>query len=277
MTYLLVGHVTLDLLPAEPPRLGGTVIYAGLTVAACGWPVEVVTSVAGDAPTLPPGLRYTVVPAARMTTFRIEQGADGRRLMLTARAAPLSAQAFRGEDWPEVVHLAPVMGECGADWVERFHGRAFLGATLQGWLRAPDAHGQVRYAPWADAEKVLPYVNVAVLSREDVEGVETRLLALARLSRMLVVTDGPRGVTWYEDYGRRVVRAPVIPQVEVDATGAGDIFAAWLFMGLQQGMPMEAAVRRAAWFAGRSVTRRGLAGVSTAEDMAAYFRMENRD
>lgn len=276
MTYLLVGHVTLDLLPAEPPRLGGTVIYAGLTVAACGWPVEVVTSVSEDAPTLPPALRFTVVPTARMTTFRIEQGPEGRRLLLTARAEPLAAQAFRGEVWPEVVHLAPVMGECGADWMEKFHGRTFLGATLQGWLRAPDAHGWVHYAPWTEAEKVLPYVNVAVLSREDVEGVESRILALARLSRTLVVTDGPRGVTWYEDYGRRVSTVPVTPQVEVDATGAGDIFAAWLFMGLQQGLPMEAAIRRAAWFAGRSVTRRGLTGVSSVEDVAMYLRMENR-
>ncbi len=270
MSYLLVGHVSQDLLPDGTTRLGGTVTYAGLTAAALGWSVRVVTRAALPL-ALPEGVTWQVWPSPRSTTFVLRQGEQGRELVLLARAEPLGVADLPPRwEMSQVLHLGPIARECAPDWVEHFAGRAFIGVTLQGWLRGTDEAGRVRYADWDEAERVLPRVQVAVVSREDVEGEVRRLQALARLCPLLVVTDGPRGVTWYaEGCSEPAGYVAVAPQVEVDATGAGDIFAAALFTALVRGHAPDQAIRWAACLAGDSVLRRGLEGVPTPQALAA--------
>ncbi len=268
MAYLVVGHVSRDELPDGSVRLGGTVTYASLTAAALGWQVHALTSAALPLE-LPAGVIWQVRPAVQTTTFYLQTGAEGRTLFLKARADTLTP-ADLPSDWPtpQVLHLGPVAAECAPEWVEVFAGRTLVGLTLQGWLRQADETGRVRYAEWQQAEDVLPRVQVAVLSREDVAGDEARFLRWARLCPLLVVTDGPRRVTWFADGDGVPHEVAVTPRPEVDATGAGDIFAAALFIALAQGQAPAVAIRWAACLAGQSVTRPGLAGVPQAQDLA---------
>ncbi len=267
MEYLAVGHVSQDLLPDGTTRLGGTVTYASLTAAALGWTARAVTRLATPA-VLPDGVTWQVWPASQTTTFYLRQGASGRELFLKARAEGLRAAdippAWRA---PDVVHLGPIAAECAPDLVTAFAGRAFVGVTLQGWLRTADEDGRVRYTDWSEAAQVLPQVQVAVLSREDVAGDERRIEALARLCPLLVVTDGPRGVRWYAAGKLAPHEVAVRARPEVDATGAGDIFAAALFTALAKGHAPQAAIRWAACLAGCSVTRRGLAGIPEPDEV----------
>ncbi len=56
----------------------------------------------------------------------------------------------------------------------------------------------------------------------------------------VVLTDGPRGVVAHTATG--VLRRPVVPARQVDATGAGDAFAAGLLHGLVAGLPLDRAL-----------------------------------
>jgi len=61
--------------------------------------------------------------------------------------------------------------------------------------------------------------------------------------RWIVLTEGPHGATAYSA-GRSLV-VPARPARQVDATGAGDAFAAGLLHGLLAGEPIENAMNRA--------------------------------
>jgi hypothetical protein len=49
INYLIIGHITRDLLPSGP-RIGGTAAYAGLTAQAMGLRVGIITSWGSELP-----------------------------------------------------------------------------------------------------------------------------------------------------------------------------------------------------------------------------------
>ncbi len=267
MDYLAVGHVSLDDLPDGTTRLGGTVTYASLTAAALGWTARALTRAVPEL-VLPDGVIWHVCPDPQTTRFYLQTGPEGRALFLKARAGRLIPDDWPA-DWPvpDVLHVGPIAWECAPTWIEAFAGRTWLGVTLQGWLRTTDQTGRVTFADWEPLVAVLPRVQAAVVSWEDVAGDETRIRDWARLCPLLVVTDGPRQVTWFVGRDGVVHTLEVMPYPELDATGAGDIFAAVLFTALAQGQAPERAIRRAACLAGRSVMRRGLDGIPHEADL----------
>jgi sugar/nucleoside kinase (ribokinase family) len=255
--YLLLGHITLDETP-DGARPGGTALYSALTACALGHRVGLVTSWGEELP-LPahPNLQVVNLSAEVSTTFRLDYGPEGRRLTLLARAAELDFFHIP-ELWraAPLVHLGPVAGEVNTGILRHLEpGQACL--TPQGWLRGWDEHGAVRPADWPEAEFALRRCRAAVLGREDLPA--GRLEAYALAAPLLVVTDGPRPAVIWQD-GEETHFAP--PEAaEVDATGAGDIFAAAFFIRLHAGDAPLAAAQTAARLAADSVTRRGLEGV----------------
>ena len=84
---------------------------------------------------------------------------------------------------------------------------------------------------------------------------------LAHRTRMLVVTEGAEGCVLHWHGDRRRFRAPEVR--EVDATGAGDVFAAAFFIRLHATRDPWEAARFATLIASHSVTRPGLEGIPT--------------
>jgi len=68
--------------------------------------------------------------------------------------------------------------------------------------------------------------------------------ATRRLRRALVVTRGAAGAIAYLADGG-TIEVPTLKIAPVDTTGAGDTFAGVLAAGLDQGLPLDAALRRA--------------------------------
>lgn len=271
--YLVVGHITRDLLPAGQSAVGGTAAYAALTAVALGRRTGILTSTGPEWP--PPGLLPTVsqfsVPAPATTTFE-NRYHDGQRCQyLHAVAATLTPDMLPAA-WTgtPLIHLGPVAGECDPAWGEQWAGRAFLGLTPQGWMRQVDGGGRVRQTAWAAAARLLPLASAVVLSLEDVGGDWALAEAFARQTALLVVTQGRDGSTLFTRGQARHFPAPAV--AEVDPTGAGDIFATAFFIALAGGTVPEQAIALATCLASRSVTRPGLAGVPTAADLAACMR-----
>ncbi len=120
--------------------------------------------------------------------------------------------------------------------------------------------GRVTRSEWLNSEALLQQANAVVISREDVNGDNELIEQMAHQTRMLVVTEGAEGCVLHWNGDRRRFRAPEVD--EVDATGAGDIFATAFFIRLFNTRDPWEAARFATLIASHSVTR-GLDGIPT--------------
>ena len=265
--YLLIGHVTRDLVSAGE-RPGGTVTYAGLTASAWGLAVAAVTSCAAEQDLHElSGLRLFRIPAAYTTTFEnTYQGAAREQILhhvaerLTPAAVPLEWRTAR------IVHLAPVADEVDLGLMHHFP-QSFVGVTPQGWLRVWDASGRVRRrAPEAQLLDALRAASACIVSVEDVQGDERIIAQLVEHCPITAVTENAQGARVY--WNGHVRNFPA-PRVEMrDPTGAGDIFAACFFARLDETHDPWEAARAATLLASASVARVGLAGIPSREDVA---------
>ncbi|MFN3763380.1 MAG: PfkB family carbohydrate kinase [Anaerolineae bacterium] len=269
--YLVVGHVTQDRLPDGSLTPGGTAAYAARTARALGLRTAVLTSAddALDLSAVLPDVEIYRLPAATSTVFENRYTSDGRVQFLHARAAPLTPDTLRSASFilrrrAGILHLGPVAQECDPALADHIPAD-FLGLTPQGWMRRWDGTGRVTSGPWEEAEKWLPRAGAVVLSEEDIGGDESLAARWAAQTRILAVTRGARGCSVYAD--GRVWHLPAFPAREVDPTGAGDVFAAVFFACLWRGDDPVQAARRANCVAAISVTRPGLSGTPTPEEI----------
>lgn len=240
-TYLVVGHVTKDVIP-DGYTTGGTASFAGRTAQVLGCQTAVLTSVdpAYELADLLPQLTIYRLPAPHSTTFENIYTPNGRMQVLHAVAAPLRAvdvpAAYRQVP---VVHLGPVANEVDPNMVHLFPG-SLVGLTPQGWMRQWDGEGYVRPQVWEMAATIMPWATAVVVSEEDLPNQAT-LHQFRQWSRILVLTQGSRGCTVF--YHGEVRQFPACRVSEVEFTGAGDIFAAAFFIRLWQtdGNPWAAA------------------------------------
>ncbi len=266
LDYVVVGHATRDLKNTSP-EVGGTATYAARTAAMLGCRVGVVTS-AGIDLDLGDALGDALIahlPASETTTFENIYTNGQRRQIIHGTAEPL-APALVPKNWrTAIAHIGPVAQECDPALTRAFEG-AFVGVTPQGWMRAWDETGQVTRRRWVEAQEVLPHADAVVLSEEDVGRDRTLVADYAAQTGILALTQGSAGCTVF---ARGDVRhfAP-LSVVEVDSTGAGDIFAAAFFYALQRGHGPWLAARFANCIAARSVTRPGLSGTPRKGDVA---------
>jgi len=270
LDYLVIGHVTRDLVDGDF-TIGGTVSYAGRTAHALGCRVGAITSASPDLDLngVLNGVMIARFPAATTTTFRNIYSANGRRQVVHGVAGTLVPAMVPAHWRTAIVHLGPVAQECAPALVNAF-GDAFVGLTPQGWMRRWDRAGHVRPCQWERAEELLARADAVVLSEEDVGSDEALVARYAAQTRLLVVTQAAAGCTVYVAGQTRHFPAPVVH--EVDPTGVGDIFAAAFFVWLHRSGDPWTAARFANCVAARSVTRAGLSGTPSAEDVACCER-----
>ncbi|HJR79729.1 MAG TPA: PfkB family carbohydrate kinase [Anaerolineales bacterium] len=263
--YLVIGHVARDLTPAGP-RLGGTVSYAALTARALGLRVGVVTA-SGPETSLEPlgGIPVISIESPQSTTFENIYTEKGRVQYLRAQATLIDFNSVP-ELWRRapIIHLAPIADEVDAVLPKEF-SPTLARLTPQGWMRQWDSNGRVSSRPWPNAERALQQAGAVVISREDAGGDDELIEHWAHQTRILAVTEGAAGSVLYWNGDRRRFRAAQV--VQVDPTGAGDVYAASFFARLfTTNDPWEAA-RFASLLASYTVTRVGLDGVPRADEI----------
>ncbi len=263
--YLVIGHLTCDKTP-HGLRLGGTAAYAALTAKALGLRVGIVTSWGAEIP-LGPLSQIPIVnlPAERSTTFENIITPEGR-VQFIHWVAPNLDLNLVPDAWrsPAIVHLGPVAQEVEPNLVRHFPA-SLIGVTPQGWLRAWDDKGRVFPCEWPESTFVLQRAGAAVISDEDVDEDEDRINEMAASCHILAVTEGEQGACLYWNGDVRRFRPPKVSFV--DDTGAGDIFAAAFFIRLYMTRDPWEAARFATHLAAYSVTRPGLEGIPTQEEI----------
>lgn len=263
--YLLIGHLSCDL-TQQGPRLGGTAAYGSLTARALGLRVGIVSPWGEEFPLdILDGIQVHKVPAAHSTTFENVYTLDGR-IQHLHHVAPDLTLGDIPELWRRapIVHIGPIAQEAKS-LVGNGLSSSLLGLTPQGWLRTWDSDHRVQPCAWPESDAMLAKAGAAVLSVEDVGGDEEQIEAMAAVCRVLAVTEGPAGARLYWHGDLRRFYAPKME--EVDATGAGDIFAAAFFWRLYSTRDPWAAARFATRLASFSVLKRGLEGIPTQEQI----------
>lgn len=266
--YLAIGHVTEDVWPAGNTP-GGGVMYSSRAARSFVDRVTVLTA-AGDQfdwAEVFPGIDLARIPVPATTQFE-NRYANGKRTQITRPAArrlmtsdldPMLRKAW-------IAHLAPVCNEVDTRIVDAMATESFVGVTPQGWLRRWDARGNVVPGPWDDSARVLSRADAVVCSIDDIAGDWEMARIWAAQTRLLVVTIGERGCVAYIHGSAHDVPAPKV--IEVEPTGAGDIFAATLFIALRRGQTALDACAFACCIAAQSVTRPNLKGLPTLADIA---------
>jgi len=259
--FLVIGHITKDL-GEEGYTLGGTALYSALTARNLGRKVAVVTSTGPDIELdILEGVELLRLPSSTTTTFRNIYRGEERSQFLYHRASPIGVDAIPLEwrDLP-IVHLGPVAQELGEEMVW-LSPHSLLCLTPQGWLRRRDEEGRVYPQRWEGAERVLPSIDLLIVSEKDMKGEAASLKRHLDLPQISVVTQGAQGATLYHKGKRYHLAAP--PARSVDPTGAGDIFAAAFLVRLAETGDPEIAARFAIMAASLSIERIALSGIPT--------------
>lgn len=276
--FLVIGHVTKDLQPAcraapgagreDGYTIGGTVTFASLTARNLGQRTAVITRASPDLEFNPlyQGIQVLCLPSPVTSTFQNLYSRNGTRTQyLRAVADPI-----KGEDIPpawreaRVVLLGPLTNELEGGIAEVFP-HSLVGVTPQGWMRRWDGDGRVFPKPWEDAAEVLNYARVVVFSENDIERDENVIQSYARMADILVVTHGPGGATVYHRGEAR--RLPAFATIEIDPTGAGDVFAAAYLIELERSGDPYAAAHFANCVASFTVEKPGAEGIPTLEQV----------
>ena len=248
-TYVAIGSVCWDVVEGDDaPRLGGSVLFASRVAQAAGWDAHVITSGTAELEAAVrealPGVEVTVQPSEHDTVMSFSRHADlGPRSVPTV-ADPIDlARSSISVAGADVVHLAPIMGEVTMQTIDQVAGARFVGITPQGMLRTRDAgtHRLGLLAQpgtwWAEG------THAVVLSESEYDRIADPLVTA---TRALAVTRGEHGC--FGACGDESVDLPGIALDAISPTGtigAGDVFAAALFLALADGAPFGEAMDRA--------------------------------
>ncbi|MFZ3071540.1 MAG: PfkB family carbohydrate kinase [Anaerolineaceae bacterium] len=265
--YLVIGHITQDLLDDNSSRLGGTASFSGLTAAALGHEVGLLTSCSPETElSALQHLQVQVIPSTVSTTFRNIPTAAGRVQFMYHPAAFIDANVVP-ESWKHtpIVHLGPVSGEVDPAIYKAFPD-SLICLTPQGWLRGFSEDGRVLPIEWSYGTELLQAAHATVLSLEDVRNDESLVESLAAVCKILVITENYLGARVYWNGDIRRFPAPKVSLVE--DTGAGDIFAACFFHRLYTTRDPWEAARFAVQLSAYSVTKTHFKSIPTKEEIS---------
>lgn len=225
-TYLCIGHCCHDLLDKKN-ILGGTASYSSIAARKLGATAAILTSVGRDFEFYDifknKNIDFHAKKADKTTVFENIYDIHGKRTQyLHARAAVLLP-----EDVPKKWLKTPIVQFCMiADEVDfavlECFPNSLKGATIQGWLRQWDNTGKISPKPmdWAQ----LSALDIVIMSDADMAGFESALPSIISTVKIVVITQGAEGATVF--HKAQAAHFPSYPVVEIDSTGAGDVFAA---------------------------------------------------
>jgi sugar/nucleoside kinase (ribokinase family) len=268
--YLAVGHVTIDVIADRPggpvEQVGGGAFYSALQAARLGLRALIVTRGVPDA------IETMVAP------YRSQVGSGGGRLDVTVLPAPVTTTLLttgvgpkrrqQVKSWAgpierlpdvdsEIVHFAPVAQETPREVPP---GAGFVGLTPQGLVRAWRADGWISLVP-LDRDSVPAQLDAVVFSQaEHISCSPLLQLEGPAAEAVVAITAGSQATELRLPGGETQSVASIGVRDPREDLGAGDVFAAALFIALWRGEGAVEAVRYAS--AAAAVRVRGLGGAA---------------
>ena len=262
-SFVAVGHSTRDVITLAtgetlPPVIGGAVSFGAATALHYGLSASIVTST--DAPdelqSLLPGVNIINVPSDQTTTFHNDYSSGERAQTLSARATSIVAGNVPDDlRNPDIALICPLVREVELDALEWFPD-AITGTILQGFLRSWDKDGHVSTAA-IEPPTLEHKIEIAVVSARELDIAQAE--AWSSAARVVAQTRGSEGVGIFLD--GEWTDIPASPVVEIDPTGAGDVWAAAYLIRFRQIADAIDSAVFATGAAAHSVTAVGLDGI----------------
>ena len=281
LDFVAIGHFALDRMPWGY-ALGGSVIYAALTAARAGFRAGVLTR--GNIDNLPrevqqelesvsSEIELVIQNSGATTTFTNEEVVGRRVQTIHAWGGDIDLSGLP-PDWrgTQTMHIAPLAQEIDPRGLGRL-APGYLGVTPQGWVRrwGEKLPSPVRHEPLKLSYESCNRFNSMVLSAEELAFLREPFDIVSRHG-LAIVTRGRRGATAI-DRGR-VSEIAGYPGERVDTTGAGDTFAAMLFLMRGRGEPLHRSLELASAAASLSVRARGVSAVPTIDQVEELVEIE---
>jgi 1D-myo-inositol 3-kinase len=270
--FIIIGHITQDMLPDGGLSLGGTVSYAATTAQRMGYRVGVVTSTGPnlDVAQVLPFAQIACHQSAETTVFENIYVDGERTQILHQRAGNLHCDHVPGQ-WRNapIAHLGPLDQEIDEGVFHCFDDQVLIGVTPQGFLRRWDGQGRISFVDWNPPESVLRRINVLVLSEQDVPDPDGLVQAWGQFIDVIVVTRAEKGATVFHD--DEPCDYPARPAQQVDPTGAGDVFAAAFMIRLIETEDPCQAAQFANTVASFSIEGPGVSGIPMRHQVETYL------
>jgi len=269
LDYLVLGNPTLDVQPEGSLLLGGTAVYAALQAARLGLRTAAVGRANPDR--LEPYWRpyanevdLRLQPSGPITTFRNVSVADSREQWIQAWAGEIDISRLPDSN---ILHIAPVAREVVVEDFSVAGLSRLVCLTPQGLIRRWDGgDGHIELTHRRFPSSLPPLLNIVVVSEEEAPYLAELLGAVTRHGGLSVMTRGSQGCAvltrdGWSEYRAEPARAPV------DATGAGDCFAAALAVAVDAGEPLATALRFASAAAALCVRGPGPSTIGTHDEI----------
>lgn len=269
--YAVVGHITVDVLAGGERRVGGSAFYSALQAARLGLRTAVLTSGREDEllellRPLDVPFALEILPAPHTTTLATEGIGAGRRQRLLAWAGPMPAGV--GID-AEILHLAPVARETPEAPVA---GRRFLGLTPQGLARTWQEDGsEIGTAETGSLNGLGSRCDAIVLNEVELHLCRALVEDALAAGAVVAVTAEDRPVRLLGSGADVDVPVPEVGE-PVEDLGAGDVFAAALFVELAAGATAADAAAFAAAAAALRVRARGPGAIGSRAEIEELAR-----
>ena len=273
---LIVGLVTQDIFSADVLVAGGVPSYAGRTVAALGVRANILT-IGGkhlDRSALV-GHTVKIVEDSETLSFGIGEASDGARLLRLIRRP---GRALRASDFPEEwpVPRNIIFGPLLPDDIdiESFYRRfpeSKRWIIAQGLQRVigHDQNISVNSFPTERLKELCRHGVTIFLSKTETQGwLRSDIDDLVSRCDSVVVTDGDQGAELRLPDASYTVDA--IPAKTIDATGAGDSFAA--AFAIAREISLSAAMKIAAGYGAMTVEKSGPAPMPRWPEMRSILR-----
>jgi sugar/nucleoside kinase (ribokinase family) len=270
LQFLSIGHFTHDIV-GDDLILGGASAYSSATARKMGLNTGVVTSVGKDfihynkLNGISLYIKNNAHENSKTTTFQNIYENGVRRQIIRSVAEMIGARDIPDDCCDaEIVYICPVANEVGFDVIKRFPN-SIIGASPQGWMRRWRSDGGVYAEKWQNASKIIPDIDVLVMSEEDIAPFPNVIDEYVELSKITILTRGERGSTLF--FENKVIDFPAFKVKVIDPTGAGDVFATAFLIKYKETIdPYEASVF-ANCVASFVVEKKGTEGIPNIEDI----------
>ena len=270
--YTTIGHVTADVLGDGTRRPGGSAFYSALQAARMGLRSCILTrgKPAEIEELLAPfraELELEVEPASHTTTLLTTGAGAARRQSVLAWAGEIGEAQID----TAILHLAPVAREGPQRWLGQC---AFVGLTPQGLAREwSGAEAEIALsAPAPEQEALAARCDALVLSEVERPYCEAMIERARHAGAVVAVTAGAGQKTLLLPDGTDL-ELPAEPVREAhDDLGAGDVFAAALFIAMYEGRDAPHAARFASAAAALRVERTGAVAIASRSAVEARLR-----
>jgi sugar/nucleoside kinase (ribokinase family) len=269
--YTTVGHVTIDVLEDGSRRAGGTAFYSALQAARLGRRALIVTrGVAREIEELIEPYRHElelkILPAPHTTTLATLGAGSQRSQRVLAWAGPIADDLTLDTS---ILHLAPVARETPGHW----RGRpGFLGLTPQGLVRqwsGPDAR-IVAASPAPGGAAVARRCDAIVVNEHERTSCAGLIADASSAGAVVAVTAGAAPIiVLVPDRPALEMEVPTLAAGPVDDLGAGDVFAAALFIALSDSRAALDAARFASAAAAVRMQGTGAGAIGRRADIEA--------